>query len=93
MRPWRVLTHELFERAWLQCIESDRYDVAVLLELFDSIEDGLSYNPMAIGQPHPSRSGLWVYQSPPLDRIPKVYCLYEPHKPSMVAHLWAAKFP
>lgn len=89
------MTQELFERAWLNCLEAERYDSNDLLDIFSSIEEGLGFRPQALGQPHPAlnEKGLWVYVSPPIARLPKVYVLYEIVYETKTVHLWAARFP
>jgi hypothetical protein len=89
------LIQELFERAWLNCLDAERYDIEVMIDLFDSLEGGLSFNPYSMGQPHPALNakGLWVYSSPPLGRIPKLYALYEINEGQKAVALWAARFP
>ena len=41
--------------------------------------DALERNPRAVGQRHPAYEGveMWIYQSPPVARVPRFYVLYE----------------
>jgi len=43
------------------------------------INDGMEYNPYAMGIPHPSESmqNVWVYESPSIRRLPKARILYK----------------
>ncbi|MGO4836932.1 hypothetical protein AB4144_32275, partial [Rhizobiaceae sp. 2RAB30] len=94
-RPWRVLIQEFFERGWLNCLDADRYDIDDMIDLFSGIEEGLGFNPYAMGQPHPGLNsrGLWIYTTPPLARLPKVFVLYEVIPGAMSVKLWAVRFP
>ena len=60
-----------------------------------SIEDALEFNPYLLGVPHDdhANSGLWVYNSPPLSRLPAVYVLYEIDDENKLATMWASRFP
>lgn len=89
------MIQELFERAWYQCLDTDRFDIDDLIDLFDSLDQGLCFNPYALGNPHPALNeiGLWVYNTPPLARLPTVYVLYEIIPVIQVVKLWAVRFP
>jgi hypothetical protein len=85
---------ELCEKAWRNCVASDKYDIDDLFDLLASIEQGLEYNPHALGTPHPNHehNGLWVYNSPPLIRFPTVYVLYEIDEERKLVIMWASHF-
>jgi len=86
---------ELFEREWLNCLEAERFDVDDMWDLLASIESALDYNPSALGVPHANHAvnRLWVYNSPPLVRFPRVYVLYEIDEAQKTVWLWASRFP
>ena len=66
----------LCERAWLNLVNSDRYHIDDLCDLLASVEDGLAYNPYAVATSHPT-NGYWIYETPPIARLPKVRMLIE----------------
>ena len=55
-----------------------------------SFEDAVRVNPRIVGEQHPGfESGrMWVYQSPPILRLPTVYILYEIDDANGVVVLW-----
>lgn len=72
-----------------------RYNVDDLEDLLASIESGLQFNPYAFGSRHPDyeETGLYVYNSPPIRRIPAVYILYDINEKTNEVRLWASHFP
>ncbi len=54
-------------------------DADIILDVLDSLEPVLCSDPYACGAPHASfaATGLWIWQSPPLRRLPTLYILYE----------------
>ncbi len=73
MRPWEVRLSEIFENAyWKRASNS-----SVVWELFDSLCDALEVNPRSVGEQHWGFDGnCWVYESPALQRLPRLYVLY-----------------
>ena len=46
--------------------------------LLESLIDVLEVNPRMAGEQHPGFDGsCWVYESPPIGRLPRFYCLYQ----------------
>lgn len=73
MRPWVVRLSEIFESAYWQRAGNN----IVVWEVFDSVCDALEVDPRSIGAQHPGFDGTcWVYESPPLLRLPRIYMLY-----------------
>ena len=78
----------------MNCVARGPYDVDDLIDLLDSIESALDYNPYTFGVPHGENAtnGCWVYSSPPIARIPKVYILYEIDESAQIVYLHASHF-
>lgn len=59
-------------------------------DILVSFEEAVCVNPRIIGEQHPGFSGgrMWVYESPPLNRLPKVTILYEIDDENGVVILW-----
>ena len=87
------MTLERFDRAWLKCADNGRYDIDRLIELFSSIEDALSFDPRALGEPHPKLEGCYVFTTPEVYHFPNVHILYEVRDAERLVQLWAARFP
>ena len=90
---WRVSMRELFEHAWLNCYAASRYNSDDLDDVFESLMEAFAFNPKSIGTPHPMFAGLWIYETPPIRRLPKIYVLYEIADAARKVTLWAAHFP
>lgn len=60
------------------------------LELLDSLEAGIQYNPRSVGEPHPGYEcgNYWVHESPPAIRLPRAFILYEIRDEAGKAVLW-----
>jgi hypothetical protein len=78
----------------LNCQAAERFDVEDLIDLYSSIEDGMAHNPHAMGVPHPASNpvGLWVYETPPVTRLPYVRILFEIVDDKRIVLLWSASF-
>src|SRR5690606_39428809 len=46
-------------------------------DVLQSFDDAVCVNPRSVGEPHPKLPNLWVYQSPPITRIARMFILYE----------------
>jgi len=84
---------ELFERAWLNCYAANRYNSDDLDDVFESLMEAFAFNPKSVGIPHPNSDGLWIYETPPIRRLPRVYILYEISEATRQVTLWSASFP
>ena len=49
------------------------------MDVLESFEDVVCVNPRRNGEPHPAFKGgkVWIYESPPISRLPRVRILYE----------------
>jgi hypothetical protein len=73
VKPWEVRLSEIFEAAYWKRAGSN-IDV---WELLESLCDALEVNPRSVGEQHPDFDGsCWVYESPPVVRLPRMYVLY-----------------
>ena len=62
----------IFERAfWNRGAHHDGF-----WDLLESLQANLTFDPRSAGEPHPHLPGIWVYESPPVARLPKVFILY-----------------
>lgn len=70
---------------------SDKYDASDLLDLLSSAEDGMRHNPFAIVTAHP-HNGHWIYETPPIARLPKVRMLVQIDPDEKLVIMWSASF-
>lgn len=65
-----------------------------ILDLIQSIEDALCFNPRMMGQQHiVKESGeFWVYESAKLIRLPKIRIFFQILDEEREVLLWAASF-
>jgi hypothetical protein len=56
-------------------------------------EDAARVDPRLVGEQHPGFSSgrMWIYQSPPLLRLPQVEILYEIDDENGVVTLWSIR--
>lgn len=49
------------------------------MDVLQSFDDAACVNPRIIGEQHPDLPGgrFWIYESPPISRLPTVRILYE----------------
>ena len=47
-------------------------------EILDFLDDSIRADPRSIGVPHPGFPGgdIWIFESPPITRLEKVYIIY-----------------
>jgi hypothetical protein len=65
----------------------------VFWELFDHIWDALEVNPRSIGEQHTGFDGTcWVYESPSISRLPRLYVLYQISDGAGLVWLWNFHF-
>lgn len=86
---------ELFEQAWLNCLNEERFDIDDMFDLLEYITSGLNYDPYSFGEPHFDNdlNGWWVFSTPPIRRLPQVYILYGIDAKRKRVDLFAAHFP
>ena len=62
-------------------------------DLIESLYDCLTDNPRTCGDQHPNWRGsrYWVYKSPPISRLPKLYVLYEIDANAGKVILWSIR--
>lgn len=62
-----------------------------LWDVLDSIEQALCVDPRSCGESHPffPDGRMWVYELPPLQRIPRTFILYEIDDERGKVTLWA----
>ena len=83
--PWRVRISQIFEAAFFK----RGANIDAFGELLDSLEFALRVDPRICGEPHPSSNGrFWVYEPPPIKRLPRVFILYEIDEAAGVVTLW-----
>jgi hypothetical protein len=73
--PWTSRISPLFESAFFRRgAHSD-----ALWDVLLAFEEAVCVNPRRIGEPHPAFSDgkIWIYESPPIQRLPRVRILYE----------------
>jgi hypothetical protein len=60
------------------------------LDILDAFEDGVKKDPRSCGEMHPaySKGNFWVYESPPIARLPKIFMLYEIDDEKGQVKLW-----
>jgi len=75
--PWILLISELFEAAYHR--HRNQISHTDFLDLLNAFNDGVKKNPRACGEMHPvfPDGKYWVYESPPIARLPKICMLYE----------------
>ncbi len=63
-----------FEHAFLRRGASD----SGCWEILNFLDESIRVDPRSIGEPHPGfpSGDIWVYESPPIARLEKVYILY-----------------
>lgn len=68
---------ELFETAYWHAAE--KIDRDGFVDLINSLEFGLTRDPRSVGEPHAGFPGdrIWLVESPPLRRLPRLCILYE----------------
>lgn len=86
-----MLISELFEAAYWR--QADKISHGAFLDLIDGFADGIRNDPKACGEPHPSfpEGNVWVYETPPVARLPKMYFLYEIDEEGGQVLLWNFK--
>jgi hypothetical protein len=84
--PWTTRFSPLFETAFSKRAVDNEGFWDVLL----SFDDAVRVNPRAVGELHPGfGSGtVWVYESPPIARLPPVKIVYEIDDEHGVVILW-----
>jgi hypothetical protein len=86
---WSLQISEIFEAASNRLIRNVTYDV--FIDLLNDFEDRASLDPRELGEEHlglEPAGRFWVYQSPPLSRIPKFAILYEIDDGMKTVRLW-----
>ena len=61
-----------------------------IVDAFDGFLNAVEKNPRAVGQKHPNydQGEFWLYESPPVSRIPNFAILYEIDDAEGVVILW-----
>jgi len=64
----------LFERAFLKRAAS----LSSCWEILDFLDQSIRADPRSVGEPHLGfpEGNIWIYESPPIERIPTFYILY-----------------
>ena len=72
--PWVIRLSPIFEAAYWKRLGDLDHDA--FLDVFDSFESLALKNPKQAGVQHPEVEGIWVYESPNLQRLRSVVIIF-----------------
>lgn len=64
-------------------------DAFAILDIFEAL---VTRNPYLCGEEHPSQAGLWVWESPPIARLPKAVIIYTIEDETGRVRVWNFRF-
>ena len=85
--PWTLEHSQLFEQKFYRLV--DRVDRNALIEAYGIFERIVCRDPRQAGEQHLSVEALWIYQTPPIMRLPNIVVSYTIDDEKGVVRAWS----